>query len=223
MKFFEILQGKKANVEEVAGAIVDLENRLPEFEKAMQSTEKEAIKLRQMRIGGASVSDSEIKNANVKLESSRLDLEAAKTSVDELRAKLTSLIEAQREKENLEIEKAKKQLDLLKQEARKKLAEAAAVVQAILIRLEYSEQHFPNHAEGTSDMNLKEVTFFQKTEEHAVFIEETRRQLEKMDKELGPSIYQREGEIAHRESTFKNGSVESTFEELLNKARGDNS
>jgi len=85
MSFVElVIEEKELKSESVAAEIVKLERRMPGPESSAKETEEAARRLRQRKLGGKSVKDEELKEADVAASAAVKDCDVARLSLDEL-------------------------------------------------------------------------------------------------------------------------------------------
>lgn len=91
--FFEMIMGREGTPKEIAEALVELEIKEPDFQKAVEVAEDEVIRFNQARLSGHKASGDEVLKATRKLEAARLDLKTIQASKKELEERLYKTIE----------------------------------------------------------------------------------------------------------------------------------
>jgi len=88
LNFLNILKGEKSSPEEIAEQIVILENKLGECKDAQKEAKEASKKIRQRKLCGDKVTESEEKAVNKQYEEAVLNLEVIQGSIEELKSKL---------------------------------------------------------------------------------------------------------------------------------------
>lgn len=94
LNFLKVLNNQNNTPEEIAEQIVALEQKQIEYEKQLDALRQQAKELRQKKLCGEIVSDSQINEADRKVENASLDLEAVNESITKLIDKLRKTYES---------------------------------------------------------------------------------------------------------------------------------
>lgn len=109
LNFLSILKGEKSSPEEIAEQIVILENKVEECRETQKEAKEASKKIRQRKLCGDDVPESEETEVNKRYEEAGLNLEAIQDSVEELKAKLKDALVKRKddiEKRALDMNKA---------------------------------------------------------------------------------------------------------------------
>ena len=94
LNFLKVLNNQNNTPEEIAEQIVGLEHKQIEYEKQLDALRQQAKELRQRKLCGEVVLDAQINDADRKVDSVNLDLEAVTESIANLEEKLRNTYEA---------------------------------------------------------------------------------------------------------------------------------
>ena len=94
LNFLKVLNTNKTTPDEIAAEIAALEARQKDCEQELSGLREQAKDLRKRRLCGETVSEADIKDADHKVESVGLDLEAIVESIAKLDEKLRNTLQA---------------------------------------------------------------------------------------------------------------------------------
>lgn len=207
LNFLKVLNNQNNTPEEIAEQMVALELKQVEYEKQLDALRQQAKELRQKKLCGEVVSESQINEADRKVENTSLDLEAVTESIARLGDKLRKTYEVIVENGNAvhaqKINAIAPELDRLTEE----LALAKAKVLVI------SEQLWGYNAE----VKLRRGQFFDDDSKSDGIMKEEAEKLKTSVKE--PTYFTKFTEAKNYSNWISSLNIDQESERLLNKQR----
>ena len=207
LNFLKVLNNQNNTPEEIAEQMVALEQKQVEYEKQIDALCHQAKELRQRKLCGEPVSDSQINEADRKVENANLDLEAVIESIARLDEKLLKTYEGIVENGGMvytqKINAISPEFDRLTEE----LARAKAKVFVI------AQQLFGYNAE----VKLRKGQFFDDDPQMESIMKEEVEKLKASVKE--PTYFTKYTEAQNYSSWISALNIDQESERLLNKQR----
>lgn len=207
LNFLKVLNNQNNTPEEIAEQIVALEAKQVEYEKQLDILRRQAKELRQKKLCGETVSETQITEADRKLENANLDIEAVSESITKLKDKLHKTYEAIVENGSTvyvqKINAISPEFDRLNEE----LARAKAKVLVI------AQQLWGYNAE----VKLRRGQFFEDDQQADRIMKEELDKL--MDSVKEPTYFTKYNEAQSYSSWITSLNIEMEIENLLNKQR----
>ena len=207
LNFLKVLNNQNNTPEEIAEQIVGLEQKQIEYEKQLDVLRQQAKELRQKKLCGEVVSDSQINEADRKVENANLDLEAVSESIAKLEEKLHKTYEAIID--NGQTVYSQK-LNAIKPEYDKLIAELARAKAKVLI---IARQLWGQGA----DAKLRQGRFFEDDPQEDTIMKEEIEKLAVSVKE--PAYFTKRNEVDGYSNWITGLNVRQESERLLNNQR----
>src|SRR3989338_3190616 len=203
LNFFKLFGSEAYEATEMAEEIAKLEEAIPDFRKAADLAEAECVRIRRMKIGGGDFSEKELEAAQRQYDNTRLDLQAAKSSLHDLLTKLKEIVAADLEKEKQAAESDRQALKEEVSEWKEDVVRKAAALQASRVALG-----------GGHAMPI--YTFCENPQEEELFNRELSRLLKQHSH---PTYFEKKRELYQRQERLRATTVKSAVENLLAEAR----
>lgn len=126
LNFLKVLNTPKTTADEIAEEIVVLEEKQKDCLQELAGLRVSAKDLRKRKLCGEAISESEVRDADRKVESAQLDLEAINESLVNLNEKLRNTLQAVKDEGNAEIHRRSKLIESDRQKAQEELEKAKA-------------------------------------------------------------------------------------------------
>lgn len=182
LNFLKVLNTNKSSTDEIAAEIAALEQKQKECEQEYASLMDQAKSLRSNRLCGEAVSEADIRDADRKADSTRLDIEAVSETISKLRAKLHDVFQAIKDNH---VAESQRRWDSIAGDRRKAVEEVARAKAHLLVAGEAYVGSFAdqitrngqifNHDKETHELflsesdrlraQLKKPTYFEKKQE----------------------------------------------------------
>ncbi len=207
LNFLKVLSNQNNTPEEIAEQIVALEQKQIEYEKQLDALRNQAKELRQKKLCGEVVSESQINEADRKVENTNLDLEAVTESITKLEEKLHKTYDAIVENgNNVYIEKIKAiepEYDRLTGELARAKAKVFVIAQQLL--------------GYNAEVKLRRGSFFDDDPLLDHIMKEEAEKLRASVKE--PTYFTKYTEAQHYSNWISGMNVQQESERVINKQR----
>lgn len=207
LNFLKVLNTSKITPDEIAAEIAALEVKQRDCEQELSGLREQAKDLRKRRLCDEAISEKEIKDADCKVESARLDLEAISDSAAKLNEKLRSAFQAVKDNGLEEIHRRGSAIDSDRAKALEEVARAKA---RLLVAAEVYIGSWAEHL-------VKDGRIFEyDPETHDLY----QAELERLRAQVKhPTYHEKKLSVDHYASWTRELDVEDEARDIINKHR----